>query len=706
MKLGKMNKGGTAWIYILSFLAARAELAGMYPFAIAIFVGAYLADCGSWGLYGAVLLGIASTFSLTGVMKYGVILFLITVGISLAASDKKLKNPLLTACLAGGITGLAGLVWRVLPAESWRIGSLQSANDLLFPEESIGDMGILGIMLSNTSAWYMPILEGIIVICFTLILEQALQVIRNNENIMKSENLLSTLTLMAIVLWGIPLQVAYYFTALQGVIYYLILYVSYRYGVAYGTSVGTICGVVLALRTQQVEWVAICVILSVAVAFLGEWSKLLEAFGFLAVIGFLGFFYYPELLEVQALRGLVSAGILFVCTPKSFLLKYSVAEPESEKALINNEVQKITRQHLQEFAGVFTKLSRSFCEPAYAVGGDGQIVRYPLFARQMGEIGESLQEFSVGMYTPIAVDHRRESQVIHQLERQNVRVKHLVMIKGMYGRKEIYLSARTIRGRVMTAKEAAEIISEALGCNYRVAASSRMIIHREYSIVMFEEDTHYRYLTGVKRLAKEGQQVSGDNFSQLELKNGQLLMMLADGMGSGEEASRQSERLVDLLEEMLEAGFRKESAIEILNELVTAAGQGERFATLDLCMVDLYSGVGEFLKMGASTTFIKRGEWIESLQSTTLPVGIQEQTELDAVRKKFYHGDMIVMVSDGVLDGIIFENKEECLKEMLLEINTKNPQELAEELLDRVKKLNRGSMRDDATVLVLGIWKK
>ena len=67
---------------------------------------------------------------------------------------------------------------------------------------------------------------------------------------------------------------------------------------------------------------------------------------------------------------------------------------------------------------------------------------------------------------------------------------------------------------------------------------------------------------------------------------------------------------------------------------------------------------------------------------------------------------MIVMVSDGVLDGIIFENKEECLKEMLLEINTRNPQELAEELLDRVKKLNRGSMRDDATVLVLGIWKK
>lgn len=706
MKLWKMNKGETIWIYILTFLAARSELAGMYPFAIAIFVGAYLADCGSWGLYGAVLLGIASTFSLTGVVKYGVILFIITIGISLITSDKRIKNPLLTAFLSGGITMAAGLVWQALPTDGLRLGSLQSVNERLFQGYSGENTGILGIFFNNTSAWYMPVLEGIIVVCFTLILEQALQVIQNKEDIMKSENLLSTLTMMSIVLWGIPLQVAYYFTALQGVIYYLILYMSYRYGVAYGTSVGTICGVILALRTHQVEWVAICVILSLAAAFLGEWSRLLEAFGFLAVIGFLGFFYYPELLQVEALRGLVSAGILFVCTPKSYLLKYTMSEPEGEASLVNGEVQKMTQLRLQDFAGVFTKLSRSFREPAYAVSGDGQVVRYPLFARQMGEIGESIQEFSTGMYTPVAVDRQQESRVIHQLERQNVRVKHLVMIKGLHGKKEIYLSARTIRGRVMTAKEAAEIISGALGCDYRVAPASRMIIHRDYSVVMFEEDTHYRYLTGARRLTKEGQQVSGDNFSQLELKNGQLLMMLADGMGSGEEAARQSEQLVDLLEEMLEAGFRKEAAIEILNELIAAQGQGERFTTLDLCMVDLYSGVGEFLKMGASTTFIKRGEWIESIQSTTLPVGIREQTEMDAIRKKFYHGDMIIMVSDGVLDGILFENKEECLKEMLLEINTKNPQELAEELLERVRKLNRGGMRDDASVLVLGIWKK
>lgn len=675
MNLEKINdKKGTVWIYILSFLAARSEIAGMYPFAIAIFIGAYLAGCGSWGLYGVILLGIASTWSLTGVMKYGIILFLIMVGIGLSSSRGRQKNPLAASCIAGSVTMVGGLIWNAF--------------------------------LNHGGMWYMPVLEGLAAGCFVLVLEQALQVIQNKEDIMRSENLLSTLSLMAVVLWGVPLQAASYFTVLQSVIYYLLLYMSYRYGVSYGTSVGTICGVILALRTHQVEWVAICVLLSLAASFLGEWSKLLEVFGFLALLGFLGFFYYPELLAVQGLRGLASAGILFICTPKSYMLKYSAGGIQAGTELVESEVQKMAKLRLEDFASVFTRISRSFCEPVYAVSGDGQVAQYPLFARQMGEIGESLQEFSNGMYAPVPVERRLESRVIHELERMNVRVKHLVMVKGLHGRKEIYLSARTIRGRVMTAKEAAEIISESLGCDYRVAPNSRMIINREYDVVMFEEDTHYRYLTGAKRITKEGQQISGDNFSQMELKNGQLLMMLADGMGSGEEASRQSEQLVDLLEEMLEAGFRKESAIEILNELIAMQGQGERFATLDLCMIDLYSGVGEFLKMGASTTFIKRGKWIESIQSTTLPVGIREQTDIDAIQKKFYHGDMVIMISDGVLDGIVFENKEECLKEILLEIETKNPQDFAEELLRRVRKMNGNGMRDDASVLVLGIWKK
>ncbi len=669
-----IKKGRQIWIYMLAFLAARSEIAGMFPFTIAFFGAAYLTGCGSWGLYGALLLGVLSTISVMATLKYGIILILVTVGISLISSEQRQKNPLLVAGISGGVTMLVGGLW------------------------------VLAI--NRQSAWYMPVLEGIAVLCFTLILEQALQVVQNKEDIMRSENLLSTLTLTAIILWGVPLQIGTVFTALQGVIYYLMLYMSYRYGVTYGTSVSTICGLILAIRTHQVEWVAICVILALVAAFLGEWGKWLEMTGFLAVLGFLGLFYYPQLLEIQALRGLISAAFLFLCTPKRYLMRYSCGRSREEETLISREVQKMTRQRLQEFAGVFTRISRNFCQPIYSLNPDGGALQSPVFARQMGEIGENISDFAGNMYAPVEVEGQLEDRLIHELERQNVRVQRVIMLHGRYGRKEIYLSARTIRGRIMTTREAAEIISHAMGNRYRVASGSRMIINREYDVIVFEEDTRYRYLTGVARVMKDGQRVSGDNFSQMELKNGQLLMLLADGVGSGEDAARQSEQLVDLLEEMLEVGFRKESAIEMLNELIAVQGQGEHFATLDLCMLDLYSGVSEFLKMGASTTYIQRGSWIETIQSTTLPMGIREQLELDAVRKKLYHGDRIIMVSDGVLDGIRFENKEECLKEMILETETNNPQQLAEQLLERVRKMNGGVMRDDASILVVGIWKK
>lgn len=664
-------------LFLLGFLAARSEIAGLHPFAAAVFAGSYLAGLGSWGLLAALILGIASTGEIGYCIKYAGIFIGMILIISCISGKNRTKNPILVAGIAGSMTLGIGILWLLTP---WGSGQ----------------------------AVYLPIMEGVAAAGFSVILEQAFQVLHNHEDIMRSENLLSTLTLLAVVLWGIPLQVLQYFTLLQGVIYYLILYMAYRFGVAYGASVGTVCGVILAIRTHRVEWVAICVILSMAVGFLGEFGKTLETVGFLAMLGFLGFFYYPELLAAEALRGLLTAGILFVCTPKTYMTKRPVSGDRNDRETVQWERQAVIRKHIRDIAAVFNKLSRTFCQPAYMLQENGQAAGYatPVFARQMGEIGASLSQLSTTMEEPAVCNGKNQALLVQQLERQNIRVRQVTQVQGIYGRTEIYLLARTLHGRVVTTKEIAELISHCMDAPYRPVSSSRMILNREYHVVQFEEDVRYRYLTGVKRIAKDGQVVSGDNFSQMELKNGQLLMLLADGMGSGVEASRQSEQLVDLLEEMLEAGFRKESAIELLNELIAVQGQGEQFATMDMCMLDLYSGVGEFLKMGASATFIKRGDWMETIQSTTLPVGVREQTEIDAIRKKFYHGDMVIMVSDGVLDAILFENKEECLKELILETDTTNPQEMAEELLEKIQAMSKNQMRDDASILVLGIWRK
>ena len=65
--------------------------------------------------------------------------------------------------------------------------------------------------------------------------------------------------------------------------------------------------------------------------------------------------------------------------------------------------------------------------------------------------------------------------------------------------------------------------------------------------------------------------VSGDNYSFLELSGtGELLMVLTDGMGSGEMADRDSSNLIEALEYLMEAGFEKKSALRLLNTLFVA----------------------------------------------------------------------------------------------------------------------------------------
>ena len=58
--------------------------------------------------------------------------------------------------------------------------------------------------------------------------------------------------------------------------------------------------------------------------------------------------------------------------------------------------------------------------------------------------------------------------------------------------------------------------------------------------------------------------------------------------------------MVDLLEQFLEAGFTKETAVKMINSALVLRSDGKTFSTIDISSIDLYSGVCEFLKAGAA----------------------------------------------------------------------------------------------------------
>jgi stage II sporulation protein E len=129
------------------------------------------------------------------------------------------------------------------------------------------------------------------------------------------------------------------------------------------------------------------------------------------------------------------------------------------------------------------------------------------------------------------------------------------------------------------------------------------------------------------------------------------------------------------------------------------------FSTMDICTVDLYTGICNFLKAGAATTFIRRDHWVEAISSTSLAVGMMQQIDYETTSRKLYHGDFLIMVTDGVLDALPLGKEEHTMKEIIMQVHSRTPGELGRGILDRVMGYCDFKPRDDMTVLVAGIWK-
>lgn len=203
------------------------------------------------------------------------------------------------------------------------------------------------------------------------------------------------------------------------------------------------------------------------------------------------------------------------------------------------------------------------------------------------------------------------------------------------------------------------------------------------------------------RLAKDGGQVSGDSFSQLDLGGGRVALMLSDGMGVGDRAAIESRAAVGLFEKMLRAGFDHTFAAHTVNAALLLRSTEEMFATVDLAIVDLFTGHVEFLKVGSSPTFIKREQRVEVVRSESLPVGILSNIDVDANARVLEPGDSLVMMTDGILDTLPDRwDKEEWIARMLRREETRDPAELVKLLIDRATQAAGGEIRDDMTLLV------
>lgn len=327
-------------------------------------------------------------------------------------------------------------------------------------------------------------------------------------------------------------------------------------------------------------------------------------------------------------------------------------------------------------------------------------------AGQLDEVACIINDFSSDLYRTVGGADDIEDRLKIVLKANRVLVSQIVVLERKDKRKQVYMIARARKGQCIATKEVAQVLSSVLEMPMKPTEGTKNVITKKYDTFAFVEDTTFRALTASAKAIKQGEKVSGDNFSILNLENGQMILSLSDGMGTGVNANEESESVIELLEQFMEAGFKEDSAIRLINSILVLKSENQSFSTIDLSMLNLYTGVCEFVKIGAATTFIKRDNWVETISSTSMPVGVFNQVDFDQKSKKLYNGDYIIMMSDGVLDCLKDVDKEVTMQKIIMEMKTNNPQEMANYILEKALAENEHIPLDDMTVLVAGVWEK
>ncbi|MCB2298057.1 stage II sporulation protein E [Clostridium tagluense] len=330
-----------------------------------------------------------------------------------------------------------------------------------------------------------------------------------------------------------------------------------------------------------------------------------------------------------------------------------------------------------------------------------------LLANQISNMADSVSEIVEDFNSEIQIDTAMEKLICRALDKNSIKYNELMCLNDKTGRMSIKFSLEACSGRQMCVKELLPIVNGVTGKCMCVGDEGCSINPKTNMCkVTMEETPKFHVVTNVARQCKDGEKFNGDSYSFGKLMDGSYMSIISDGMGSGPEAGRESEAAVELIEKFTSAGFSKITAINTVNSIMTLRfSQEEKFSTIDLSSIDLYTGEIDFMKVGAVATFLKSGDRLEIIKSKSLPIGVLDKADIDIQQMRLKNGDIIVMLSDGVLD-YNDENvgRVDWIVDYLGKNNCNNPKELADGLLSEAKKLSGNRVKDDMTVLVSKIY--
>ena len=220
------------------------------------------------------------------------------------------------------------------------------------------------------------------------------------------------------------------------------------------------------------------------------------------------------------------------------------------------------------------------------------------------------------------------------------------------------------------------------------------------TIINLTERTVLEAEIGVNQICSGGKNMCGDAYNYFYDGRGKLVLVLSDGMGTGGRAAVDGAMASGLMARLLRAGFGYDCSLRILNSSMLFKSTDESLATVDVAVIDLYTGRTDLLKAGAAPTLVRRSGRTGKAQSSSLPVGILRDIGFDKATIRLKKDDILLMMSDGATgDNTDWINTE------LNAWGDGSAQELSQHISLCAKQRRTDNHEDDITVIAVKIHK-
>ena len=374
---------------------------------------------------------------------------------------------------------------------------------------------------------------------------------------------------------------------------------------------------------------------------------------------------------------------------KTFAVLCELAE-SSGRVSIESAPPNFSRRCIknEEFLQIFNACYNDFTEKGQAQKRAEEIREriydeFGLAARILGDVAQDYNSDEV-------LDRKLEPRVMSVMNSYCIFPSKVMCKISKSGRLSIEVTVPEMRGRIDKFL-ITKTLSEACKRSFEMP---KIIAQGKHSALIFKEKPAYKINIGMHQIAGDDSRISGDFYRSFELNDGKQVMMICDGMGSGGRAAVDAAMSVNIISKLTQAGMSFVCALEIANAALLSGGENEALTTVDLAVIDAFSGRVDFFKAGATRSFVRHNYRSIPIEAVALPIGILGEVEFGKTQAEIGENDIVVIMSDGAATG-----DTHWVLDLLNDYEGSDAQELARQIATQAFDKTEGR-HDDITVLV------